>query len=324
MAGSRQRDPIGVAPFWPRPQFSRGSSRSQQRRWGEEARIRERTNRSLRTLKDLASGELTDAVFLDGFSSPRSWSKATSSGQGVSERMRNLEEAAGGYPSRGDIDVARGRLVGRRRRTGGGGKQHSEPRSGGEVWPMTVTKLDLPASMTTGIPLETISPRAAHLFNNVERLMLDPAGLEQAALGARSYQDPALKKTGAMVELCARLWMGGVLTVVSNVLREVALFSVVKKVILTPDAPQKWDVVLRLIFDNREGNLMRREPPWAPLGGPRPLAAVDQSGVSLEETRFTAASGDVSNWYYRLMVPTQIAEHFVVPDVSVEQLRAYL
>eukprot|EP00972_Heterocapsa_arctica_P004623 686864-Heterocapsa_arctica.AAC.1 len=66
------------------------------------------------------------------------------------------------------------------------------------------------------------------------------------------------------------MWRGGMLTEVGHVESEVDLFTVVKKVVeVSPaDGGRPWDVALRLIFDNRRGNLRWRTPPWVPLSGP--------------------------------------------------------
>ena len=326
MATNRQRDPVLNAPFWPQPEFSRGSSRSQQRRWGELCRLRGRANLALQTLKELANGEFTDKLFSEEFSSPLVWSRAGALGQQVSERMMELEQAAGKYPSREDIDVALGRLVGRREPPKHGrGEQQGAPPARGDVWPMCVEKVDLPPPGTKGIPLEEICPQAAHLFSNMERLMLDPAGEEKLKEGTRSYQDPALRSRRSILALSGRMWVGGMLRVVSSCRHHVSLFSVIKKVVWSgvgKDA--RWDVTLRLIFDNREGNLSWRAPPWVPLGGPGPLSSIDLSRVDPASSRFSAATGDVANWYYRLLVPAAVAEYFVVPEVSSAELREFV
>ena len=51
---------------------------------------------------------------------------------------------------------------------------------------------------------------------------------------------------------------------------------------------------------------------------------LDYSDCDVEQYDFTAATGDVSNWYYRLKVPDEVAEFFVLPKVSAEELRDYL
>eukprot|EP00972_Heterocapsa_arctica_P049747 7319434-Heterocapsa_arctica.AAC.1 len=61
MTNTRQRAPVLRAPLWHAPDFKRGNSRSQQRRWADERRLREGANRSIWTLQGLARGSFDEA-----------------------------------------------------------------------------------------------------------------------------------------------------------------------------------------------------------------------------------------------------------------------
>ena len=326
MAGNRQRDPVLRAPLWPLPEFKRGDTRAQQRRWTEERRVREGANGAISTLQGLAVGDLKRTSSTVDFGIPRAWDAAGALARQISERARTLELRTVPHPHREAIEVASERLTQRRKQTSGRtGDQRVQPHKG-ELWPMEVEKIDLPPPGTTAIELTELCPQVAHLFQNIDRLMLDPSFETKGGDALKIFQDPVLEKPSERLLLAARMWRGGMLREVRRVESEVDLFTVVKKIIPRDAAAggRAWDVSLRLIFDNRRGNLRWRTPPWVPLSGPGPLSMLDFSAYSQGDYRLSAGTGDVSNWYYRLRVPQQVAEYFVLRRVSSSELRQYL
>ena len=159
----------------------------------------------------LASGSFSEATFKEEFGTPRAWEQAGARAQEVSMHILDVVKEAVCHPTREDIDVALGRLkelrVEREAKASGVGLAPER----GELCKMNVELLDLPAPGTKAIPLETISPKAAHLLHNFERLMLDPGGedLMETAAATNAFADSAFLSSDSRLQLAARMWRGG-------------------------------------------------------------------------------------------------------------------
>ena len=69
----------------------------------------------------------------------------------------------------------------------------------------------------------------------------------------KSYEDPELLKDGNMLRLACRMARSGMLRFVSNKKGELGLVSVIKAATWNEEA-KRWDVSLRLVFDQRGDN----------------------------------------------------------------------
>ena len=90
-----------------------------------------------------------------------------------------------------------------------------------------------------------------------------------------NYVDPHFRSKKNMLKLAARMARAGMLCRVETKIDEVGLFCVVKKAGLRED--NEVEVSLRLVFDQRRGNLRWKPPPWCALGGMGTLAYIDVS-----------------------------------------------
>ena len=271
-------------------------------------------------LASLAPGAFSEDSFKEEFGTPRAWEQAGARAQEVSLHILEVVKEGVPHPTREDIDVALGRLMEKRARREARASGVGLAPERGELCRLCVELLDLPAPGTKAIPLESVSMKAAHLLQNFERLMLDPGGeaLLDKAAATRAFEDSALLDDKSRMQLAARMWRGGMLVEIDEVLYPVSLFSVVKKTVSTESG---WTTVQRLIFDNRRGNVLWRTPPWVPLCGPGPFSAIDASAAP-EGWQMSGATGDVSNWYYRLAIPRRMASYFGLGGVSTRSLRA--
>ena len=125
-----------------------------------------------------------------------------------------------------------------------------EPPKKGALCPLVVEEVDLPPVGTVPIPCGQFCPRAKELFSNIERVMLEDP--EMAACRARdmpTHSDPALKDRRTRVRLAARMWKSGMLFQTNKTCCTIDVFTVVKKVIPSPDGT--FRISSRLTFEGR-------------------------------------------------------------------------
>lgn len=323
---ARERNPVLAAPLWPQPEQPRGRNRSSQRRWGRERCLRLGANQALQTLQAFVGFEPLSEGPSETFGHPRLWEAAGPLARSVPTRLREFMERCGPGPTREEIDVARGRLFAQRSTGMARATTGSQRPARGDTCPLKVELVELPPP-GRAVPLCEISPTAKRLFSQMERLMLAPDGPSAlAASTVKPYLDPALRQPAAALALARRMWAAGMLRETPEFVQEVPVFAVVKKVVEQPDpiTGREFTVKQRLIFDDRAGNLLWRDPPWVPLSGPAPFSCLDFSGFDPERYHLDGAAGDISNWYYRLLAPDTLAPYFVLPGVVTASLRAEL
>ena len=170
----------------------------------------------------------------------------------------------------------------------------------GELARLLVRNVDLPPELVPPIPITSLSKRVRKLCENFEELMLSGSREEKrAAADFTPFQDPALSEDGQAAALAARMWKSCMLREVraSDVVDEVALFSVVKKIL------DDGTVILRLIIDSRMANYTWRDAPWIAMSGPGAFSSLSFGLAIREGGEFFAAAGDIPHYFYRLELP---------------------
>lgn len=227
----------------------------------------------------------------------------------------------------------------------------------GERWPMRTKDLNLPTGIEKAVDVLTFFPSPAMYLSRPKR-MLEPEGKRlQAESGITPHSDPLLEDPVERLCLATKLWMCSMLREVDEAKGFVDMFTVVQKVVpkeedaqgtsegscgieeaaakvLRPergkdaatedDLYKRFEIVLRLIFDHRLGNLGWREPPWTPLAGPTIFGEVVVPPEPLEQHEADAASGDIPAWFYRLKLPAWISPYFVLRGVEASSVRRVL
>lgn len=326
----RNRDPLLAAPL---PFHCRYGGSHQAR---EEGRLKDemlgRAGATLKTVQEMASGKLTNALqteFLWG--PPGDRAGASRAENEITDRMVAAHVRRPLDRERDTGERALGNLVGESSLRRGDSpskpgvdsttrvERNMRPLRG-ERWPIdNVNNVDLPGIGTKPVDMMRVSSTASRFLSRPRR-MLDPDGRrKQRESGIISYHDENLRDKPTMLALAARMWMGSMLREVDAVEEFVSLFAVVKKV-LEGESELTWEVVLRLIFDHRYGNLAWKVPPWIPLSGPSCFSEVNTTRVAEAGKTMDAASGDIPSWFYLLQLPEWCSAHFVLQDVSTSDL----
>lgn len=342
----RVRDPIFAAPFWPSPPRPSSSSARSRQRWGLDVAARRRANLDLLGFRSLLKGRLSDDILQkEVWGADEAFQKASPSSASLCSRVLDVESQ---HPRPADVPVGHGALG---RLLGLAFFQKKEQRSRkpgtplrGEMWPMTVANVDLPAPGSLPVKVEKFCWRVRRAYENASTVMFleKGAGMATAAkddeLSAhlpdgtplpppvsmkegekiRVYMDPVLREKSQLVAFAVRLWQAGMLRTVNRKRCQVPLFTVVKKV--NPEGV----VQLRLVFDLREINRIFRSPPWAALGGPAPLPSLDVCVEAADGWELHGASGDVPDYFYRLGIPEILSEAFVLDGIAPAELRTAL
>lgn len=241
----RERDPIPLLPFPPRPKMRSKPTEEEKTEWSFSMRVWRRLGELLIALKLMFLGALSEEKIDDvegeyhraGPSSklfPLTWGQAGASLREIVEELKAAVTRAEltGLPMQGQAALRR--LV--RTPLGGYGTELSSRLpplpSRGEVIPMSVASLSLPKSRLGGVLASTLSPRVAKIFLDPQRRMLRSEEERKAAVGRlQVYEDPVLKDRKTKLALCVRLARAGMLAATSSIKSAVSFFSVVKKVI---------------------------------------------------------------------------------------------
>lgn len=133
----------------------------------------------------------------------------------------------------------------------------------------------------------------------------------------RPYACPGLHDRSALLLLTLRLYLAGMLGYTDHAAETLAFFTVCKK--LLPCG--RW--MTRLVIDYRRGNVLFRRPPWLAMGSPSAFGWLELDTEPEGDVSFFSAVGDVPDYYYRLRLPDCLLPWFVIPDVTIEELRAF-
>ena len=291
-------------------------------------------NRAILLLRDLWHGRLSRSLLATNASevgeSPAGSATGTSSKliAAIRSRIRAvLGRKPPGLPQ-GAAALVRQRGVGAHpgpRRPEEGARRTAKLPNRGDIWPAVVEDISLPPAGTEPIPISEVSPHAgSYLKSFREKMMLPVEEVEKE--DTEAYVDPAI--SAQMLELALRMSEAKMLRGVKRAECTVGMFTVVKKVV--PAAPGKgspgcpdYQILLRLVFDQRGPNRRWKEPPWIALGGPGALANLDLSRIPHTEeqvVKLWSVAGDIPDWYYRLAIPEDMIPLFCLPDVKFSAL----
>lgn len=187
----------------------------------------------------------------------------------------------------------------------------------GDVCPAVVEEISLPPDGTVALQIVDISPRVRALFEEHETLMRRPDHLIKDSK-ITPYNDPNLEGRAARMVLLKRMARANMLISVPICKGVIAMFTVVKKIL------EHGAFVQRLIFDERLQNLEWNDPPWCSLGASTAFPYIDVSEEIKQGYHLRGGTGDIPDYYYRLHLPSYMAEYFCVEDITPAELAAEL
>lgn len=291
-----------------------------------------RVNRALSALKQMWKGDLSDEL-LD---SPTSGFVAQPSSNRGKKVIDYMKEVIGGAIDRQPTGTPVGVAALRRQRAAldipsPAAKSYQQLPNRGGIWPASVGLIALPNGEQEPVQVSDVSKTAGSWLKDYQEKMLLPEKTRQLILedaqktGAKAYIDPHLKAD--MLSLAVRMAVGKMIRAIKVRRSCVGLFTVVKKI---ADVPIWIDgveylagtIILRLVFDQRYPNLLWREPDWAPLAGPGAFASIDISEelANYPKSKVAVATGAAPDHYYRLGLPSGLAERFAFEDLTTGQL----
>ena len=190
----------------------------------------------------------------------------------------------------------------------------------GQVVPAVLADLSLPA--VEPIPVESMSPRIAMLFEQWEKHMLVPESAKGATgprARIRAYEDPLFATKKGKRDLAVMLYRANMLTFVHRRRGPpVRMFTVVKKV------TESGQRVLRLIMDLRGTNAEFVQPPFCNLANVASLVYVDLSPSTIGNGELVGWGGDIPDFFYRLRIPLSMSEYFCLDGISALELTSAL
>ena len=191
----------------------------------------------------------------------------------------------------------------------------------GDLCPLVAEKVSLPNPGTRQLIVRDLSTCAGHYIEHFQRLMIKGSGEVdwERYDNTKSYTDPALRSKTERLKLVTRMCQAGMIEYVKEVREHVGLFTVAKDVDPTSGEVSKS----RLIWDCRRVNLLFQDPPWVPLGSPAGLALLELDEAVLRGRRLFSFQGDVPDWFYRLRWGSELAEYFVVENVTPMEVYLY-
>ena len=200
--------------------------------------------------------------------------------------------------------------------------------SRGDIVRANVENIDLPATESK-VEISALGGPAGDLIKDWKAIIKEPAPSAEEVAQVGSYGDPSIRGS-LRLRLAARMWMAGMLRGCRRTCPVgVDVFTVHKK---TKDGID----LQRLIFDLRRVNLFF-ERPWAcALGSLSALCGLDLSdrvisgGVEGKDTdsahqyELVGIVGDVPDFFYRCLIPSELSGYFWLLDVDPKELYAFL
>ena len=191
-----------------------------------------------------------------------------------------------------------------------------------------VENIDLPATESK-VEISALGGPAGDLIKDWKAIIKEPAPSAEEVAQVGSYGDPSIRGS-LRLRLAARMWMAGMLRGCRRTCPVgVDVFTVHKK---TKDGID----LQRLIFDLRRVNLFF-ERPWAcALGSLSALCGLDLSdrvisgGAEGKDTdsahqyELVGIVGDVPDFFYRCLIPSELSGYFWLLDVDPKELYAFL
>ena len=153
----------------------------------------------------------------------------------------------------------------------------------------------------------------------------------------KRYQDKALENRDVLFHLLGRMRQGNMLRACQHQMGTVTFFTVVKKLLEVASSERRdplepgflasssrvYQILLRLLMDQRWGNCQWMPPPRAQMSSPETIADMDLSMTQLKGGRAHLISGDLPEFYYTLGLEDWQTEYFCVPGVTVTELNQY-
>ena len=175
----------------------------------------------------------------------------------------------------------------------------------GAVVPANLDAISLPS--VEPLPIEGISPRIAAIFEDWQARMLNP---EPPTEKIRVYEDPLFRSRVGKLGLAKLLYKANMLRFVKTQRGPpVRCFTVVKKVV-------DGKTILRLIMDLRGTNAQFVSPPPCNMANAGSFAYVELSEEILAGGRLSAWGGDIPDFFYRLEIPSEMSEFFVLDGIT--------
>ena len=200
--------------------------------------------------------------------------------------------------------------------------------SRGDIVRANVENIDLPATERK-VEISALGGSAGELIKDWKSIIKEPAPSEAEVAAVGSYGDPGIRGT-LRLRLAARMWMAGMLRGCRRTCPVgVDVFTVHKK---TKDGID----LQRLIFDLRRVNLFFERPWPCALGSLSALCGLDLSdrvvsggaacrdADGAEQYELMGLVGDVPDFFYRCLIPSELSGYFWLLDVDPKELYDYL
>jgi hypothetical protein len=179
--------------------------------------------------------------------------------------------------------------------------------------------IGLPEEGADPTPISIMSQEVGAFIERPSETMLLPEGEVpwDKYHGIKTYMCPGLGTRAALLLLCLRLYLSGMLGYTDHAAETLSFFCVCKK--LLPCG--RW--LQRLVIDYRRGNCLFRKPPWLPMGSPAAFGWVELESSPAGGLSFFSAVGDLPDYYYRLLLPPALYPWFCIPLILIEDLVSF-
>ena len=282
------------------------------------------TNRVLTVLKAMGTrGSVGSKVWsLDA----QDWEETGVSSEDAQEEVKGVWEEVRRFCDMRPADAPSG-VAALRRQQGANSSSSPEGKKSkeklmpnrGEIWPGgDIESIALPPKGTKAKLVTELSSTVKEQFDGWKAKMLKSEGelKEIRETWEAPYSDPELMKS--ITQLVKKMAQAGMLRRIKKKDCEVGMFTVVKKVVGDK-------ITLRLIFDQRSGNQLWKDPKWIGLGGPSAMSnleAMDEDGNVAEGVEFIA--GDLPDCFYRLGIDEEMSSYFAIPEVTFDLVKEAL
>lgn len=184
----------------------------------------------------------------------------------------------------------------------------------------------------------------------LRRMLSTPQRRKEKAQGLRPYSDPILRHKGNRLELAMALHDSLILGTTEVCEEEIDFFSVIKKwlpvehptgaanytrggassstsppaVVQMDSDGSLWEMVQRLIADDRLGNCAWEPAPKVQLSSIEAICNLDLSGRAIGLGFAATFQADMPDYYYTLMTEEWQHPFFVLRGITVAELNKYL
>ena len=205
------------------------------------------------------------------------------------------------------------------------GDHLGSPLPKGALCPLKVDEISVPSGVGSPIDPRLHSSTIAGYYEKAMELMVrSPTAVNHERLrGIVSYNDPNLAKGNTWLLVAEKMWRGNMLAFTDSRASDVALFTVVKKMV--PSSDGTWTTSSRLVWDERRTNELFNRPPRLPLGSASSFSHWDLASQAVgEESAHASLTGDLPDWFYRVQLPEVLRPYFVFSEVSITDFIAHM